>query len=200
MHGWILCRYCATGWFWWISGLRAVTMWSSSSFTKSYGPMCDHGYQLISNVQTPTEKSHNYCTRLFHVTITQNYVIFTLSSCIIITVTCHQQPRRLTFGVPSECLGTRSWKSTSRGKIEMFFCSTVACNVTVAKSTIANRHRQINAHLYSASFICLIWQQCHWDSHLDTVWLIVYFKFRLQTVLATLFCSNWPVFVWLVRS
>ena len=34
-HGWILCRYCATGWFWWISGLRAVTMWSSSSFTKS---------------------------------------------------------------------------------------------------------------------------------------------------------------------
>ena len=35
MHGWILCRYCATGWFWWIRGLRAVTMWSSSSFTKS---------------------------------------------------------------------------------------------------------------------------------------------------------------------
>ena len=24
MHGWILCRYCATGWFWWIRGLRAV--------------------------------------------------------------------------------------------------------------------------------------------------------------------------------
>ena len=36
MHGWILCRYCATGWFWWISGLRAVTMWSSSSFTKTF--------------------------------------------------------------------------------------------------------------------------------------------------------------------
>ena len=35
MHGWILCRYCATGWFWWKSGLRAVTMWSSSSFTKT---------------------------------------------------------------------------------------------------------------------------------------------------------------------
>ena len=35
MHGWILCRYCATGWFWWIRGLRAVTMWSSSSFTKT---------------------------------------------------------------------------------------------------------------------------------------------------------------------
>ena len=35
IHGWILCRYCATGWFWWIHGLRAVTMWSSSSFTTS---------------------------------------------------------------------------------------------------------------------------------------------------------------------
>ena len=35
MHGWILCRYCTTGWFWWIRGLRAVTMWSSSSFTKT---------------------------------------------------------------------------------------------------------------------------------------------------------------------
>ena len=35
MHGWILCRYCATCLFWWISGLRAVTMWSSSSFTKT---------------------------------------------------------------------------------------------------------------------------------------------------------------------
>ena len=35
MHGWILCRYCATGWFWWISGLRVVLMWSSSSYTKS---------------------------------------------------------------------------------------------------------------------------------------------------------------------
>ena len=34
MHGWIFCRYCATGWFGWISGLRAVAMWSSSSFTK----------------------------------------------------------------------------------------------------------------------------------------------------------------------
>ena len=48
MHGWILCRYCATGWFWWISGLRAVTMWSSASFTKSkhidwtLGLKCDH--------------------------------------------------------------------------------------------------------------------------------------------------------------
>ena len=34
IHGCFLCRYCATGWFWWISGLRAVAMWSSSSFTK----------------------------------------------------------------------------------------------------------------------------------------------------------------------
>ena len=36
IHGWIVCRYCATGWFWRISGLRAVTMWSSSSFTKKH--------------------------------------------------------------------------------------------------------------------------------------------------------------------
>ena len=34
IHGCFLCRYRATGWFWWISGLRAVAMWSSSSFTK----------------------------------------------------------------------------------------------------------------------------------------------------------------------
>ena len=46
MHGWILCRYCATGWFWWISGLRAVTMWSSSSFTKRHG-----GYMLLVPTQ-----------------------------------------------------------------------------------------------------------------------------------------------------
>ena len=31
----VLWRYCATGWFWWINGLRVVAMWSSSSFTKS---------------------------------------------------------------------------------------------------------------------------------------------------------------------
>ena len=35
IHGCFLCRYRATGWFWWISGLRAVAMWSSSSFTKT---------------------------------------------------------------------------------------------------------------------------------------------------------------------
>ena len=34
MHGWFLCWYHATGWVWWKSGLRAVAMWSSSSFTK----------------------------------------------------------------------------------------------------------------------------------------------------------------------
>ena len=32
MCGWFLCRNCATGWFWCITGLRAVAMWSSSSF------------------------------------------------------------------------------------------------------------------------------------------------------------------------
>ena len=36
IHGCFLCRYRVTGWFWWISGLRAVAMWSSSSFTKIY--------------------------------------------------------------------------------------------------------------------------------------------------------------------
>ena len=35
MHGWFLCWYHATGWVWWKSGLRAVAMWSSSSFTKT---------------------------------------------------------------------------------------------------------------------------------------------------------------------
>ena len=35
IHGCCLCRYRATGCFWWISGLRAVAMWSSSSFTKT---------------------------------------------------------------------------------------------------------------------------------------------------------------------
>ena len=35
IHGCFLCRYRATGWFWWRSGLRAVAMWSSSSFTKT---------------------------------------------------------------------------------------------------------------------------------------------------------------------
>ena len=44
MHGWILCRYWATGWFWWISGLRAVTMWSSASFTKTNGTRHDQSY------------------------------------------------------------------------------------------------------------------------------------------------------------
>ena len=34
IHGCFLCRNRAIGWFWWISGLRAVAMWSSSSFTK----------------------------------------------------------------------------------------------------------------------------------------------------------------------
>ena len=34
IHGWFWCKYSATGWFWWISGLRAMAMWSSASFTK----------------------------------------------------------------------------------------------------------------------------------------------------------------------
>ena len=34
MHGWFLYWQHATGWVRWKSGLRAVAMWSSSSFTK----------------------------------------------------------------------------------------------------------------------------------------------------------------------
>ena len=38
LYGWFLCRNCATSWFWWMWwmwSLRAVAMWSSSSFTKN---------------------------------------------------------------------------------------------------------------------------------------------------------------------
>ena len=51
-------------------------------------------------------------------------------------------------GVPSECLGTRRYETTSRdqrGKIEMFISSTGA--YTAAKSPIANHHGHINAQL-----------------------------------------------------
>ena len=74
------------------------------------------------------------------------------------TVTCHQKtappllPRPLTCGVSSECLGTRSYETTSRdqrGKIEMFFSSTGACIAT--KSPIANHRSPIIAQLYFAS-------------------------------------------------
>ena len=60
--------------------------------------------------------------------------------------------RPLTCGVPSECLGTRSYETTSRdqrGKIEMFFSSTGACTTT--KSLIANHHSPIVTQLYFAS-------------------------------------------------
>ena len=61
-------------------------------------------------------------------------------------------PRPLTCGVSSECLGTRSYETTSRdqlGKIEMFFNSTGAC--TAIKSPIANHRSSIVAQLYFAS-------------------------------------------------
>ena len=58
MHGWILCRYCATGWFWWISGLRAVTMWSSSSFTKRVMTM-----SMKKRVQGYLEQTKHYLIR-----------------------------------------------------------------------------------------------------------------------------------------
>ena len=58
----------------------------------------------------------------------------------------------------------------------MFFSSTGAC--AVAKFQIANHHSQINEQLYSASFICPIWQQCHSDSEFEALWLIIFCKFR----------------------
>ena len=80
------------------------------------------------------------------------------------------RPRPLTCGVSSECLGTRSYETTSRdqrGKIQMVFSSTGAC--TAAKFPIANHHSQMNTQLYSASLICLIWQQRHSDSEFDAL-------------------------------
>ena len=58
MHGWFLCWYHATGWVWWKNGLRAVAMWSSSSFTKIYHCKkhnwktqwmfrCRHDYEIL---------------------------------------------------------------------------------------------------------------------------------------------------------
>ena len=79
-------------------------------------------------------------------------------------------PCPLTCGVSSECLGTRSYETTSRdqrGKIQMFFSSTGAC--TASKFPIANHHSQIDTQLYSASLIRLIWQQRHSDSEFDAL-------------------------------
>ena len=61
-------------------------------------------------------------------------------------------PRPLICGVSSECLGTRSYETTSRdqcGKIDMFFSSTGAGTAT--KSPIANHRSSIVAQLYFAS-------------------------------------------------
>ena len=61
-------------------------------------------------------------------------------------------PRPLTCGVSSECLGKRSYETTSRdqrGKIQMFFSSTGACTAT--KSPIVNHCSSIVAQLYFAS-------------------------------------------------
>ena len=61
-------------------------------------------------------------------------------------------PRPLICGVSSECLGTRSYETTSRdqrGKIKMIFSSSGACTAT--KSPIANHRSLIVAQLYFAS-------------------------------------------------
>ena len=58
----------------------------------------------------------------------------------------------LTCGISSECLGTRSYETTSRdqrGKLQMFFSSTGACTAT--KSPIANHRSSIVAQPYFAS-------------------------------------------------
>ena len=84
MHGWILCRYCATGWFWWISGLRAVTMWSSSSFTKRRNVANDHSPHcilrltgLILGLRPASEKRCNFFNirRIFY-NLSQIIIIF----------------------------------------------------------------------------------------------------------------------------
>ena len=71
MHGWILCRYCATGWFWWISGLRAVTALRASQ--KPSAPLC---YSLQSSHNNPV------CTVTVH-----NQVSLCCHSCIIQIIT-----------------------------------------------------------------------------------------------------------------
>ena len=77
--------------------------------------------------------------------------------------------RPLTCGVPSECLDTRSYETTSRdqrGKIEMFFSSTGACTAT--KSPIANHRSPILAQLYFAAvtqmFLMLLFVKVESDS------------------------------------
>ena len=94
----------------------------------------------------------------------QTYVIDMVADISKLHTDCHAQslatnspapgPRPLTCGVSSECLGTRSYETTSRdqrGKIEMFFSSTGAC--TAAKFPIANHRSSIVAQLYFASVI-----------------------------------------------
>ena len=85
------------------------------------------------------------------------------------TVTYHQKPRPLSWGVSSECSGTRSYETRSRdqrGKIEMLFSSTGACTET--KSLIANHRHPIDAQLYFASvtqmFMMLIFVKVESDS------------------------------------
>ena len=78
------------------------------------------------------------------------------SSCAATSIiACHQKPRILAFGVPSEWLGTKVKKLRHLASVEklkcffQFFSSTGVC--TAAKFQIAHRLSQINAQLYSAS-------------------------------------------------
>ena len=86
-----------------------------------------------------------------------------------------QGPAPLTCGVSCECLGTRSYETTSRdqrGKIHIF-CFTHT------------------PHLTAIPFQFRVWRPV--TECLLQIW-------GFQTVLATLFCSKRPVFVWLVGS
>ena len=101
---------------------------------------------------------------------TESTFVNTLQAQSLATNSPALLPRPLTCGVSSECLGTRSYETTSRdqrGKIEMFFSSTGAC--TAAKFPIANHYSQINTQLYSASLIRHIWQQRYSDSEFDAL-------------------------------
>ena len=88
---------------------------------------------------------------------------------------------------------------TSVGKLKCFTVQLVLVQQP-AKSTIANHHRQIYAQLYSASFICLIWQQFHSESDLDALWMIVYCKFRDSKRYWQRYSAATDLFVWLVAS
>ena len=75
VYGWFLCRYCATGWFWWISGLRAVAMWSSS-FTKKIG----------LNMRLFSVRSESYLVTRFGCVLLPNRTLPSVLTCVSLIV------------------------------------------------------------------------------------------------------------------